>query len=269
MLKAQDLSNKTIADFGTQWSHFTNNEGYYGSRELLQDILGPHTDLRDLSNKSIVDVGSGTGRIVNMLLAAEAAHVTAIEPSNSFNVLKTNTAGHKHKITYLQTTGEHIPLDRPFDYVISFGVIHHIPDPGPVIQASHKALRRGGKIILWLYAYEGNELYLSLAIPLRYITKRIPHRVLLHTASCLTVAAFLYGSLCRFLPLPMRIYMQYHFNRLTLDNKIMTIYDQLNPSYSKYYTKQEAFSLLADAGFTAIKLHHRHRYSWTVTGTKS
>jgi len=269
MLKAQDLSNKTIADFGTQWSHFTNNDGYYGSSELLQDILGPHTDVRALSGKSIVDIGSGTGRIVNMLLAAEATHITAIEPSSAFDVLIQNTAKHKDKITYLQTTGEHIPLVRPFDYAISFGVIHHIPDPGPVIQASHKALRRGGKIILWLYAYEGNQLYLSLAVPLRHLTKRVPHRVLLYTAACLTIPALLYGSLCRFMPLPMRIYMHNHFNRLNLENKIMTIYDQLNPSYAKYYTRQEAFALLANAGFTSIKLHHRHRYSWTVTGTKS
>jgi hypothetical protein len=48
----------------------------------------------------------------------------------------------------------------------------------------------------------------------------------------------------------------------------LAIYDQLNPAYAKYYTREEAAALLAAAGFVDIRLHHRHGYSWSVIGTK-
>jgi hypothetical protein len=48
----------------------------------------------------------------------------------------------------------------------------------------------------------------------------------------------------------------------------VVVYDQLNPAYAKYYTHQEAHDALAQHGFTDIRLHHRHGYSWTVVGTR-
>ncbi|WP_145831617.1 hypothetical protein [Bradyrhizobium huanghuaihaiense] len=48
----------------------------------------------------------------------------------------------------------------------------------------------------------------------------------------------------------------------------LTIYDQLNPAYAKYYTRAEAEALLSDAGFADVQLYHRHGYSWTVSGTR-
>jgi predicted RNA methylase len=40
-----------------------------------------------VAGRQVADIGSGTGRIVAMLLAAGAARVTAIEPSRAFEVL--------------------------------------------------------------------------------------------------------------------------------------------------------------------------------------
>jgi hypothetical protein len=47
------------------------------------------------------------------------------------------------------------------------------------------------------------------------------------------------------------------------------IYDQLNPAYAKYYTRDEAQSLLERHGFSDVRLHHRHGMSWTVVGTRA
>jgi hypothetical protein len=48
----------------------------------------------------------------------------------------------------------------------------------------------------------------------------------------------------------------------------LVIYDQLNPSYVKFYTGAEVRSLLERAGFTGVALHHRRGYSWTALGVK-
>jgi hypothetical protein len=77
-----------------------------------------------------------------------------------------------------------------------------------------------------------------------------------------------YMKACRWLPLPLAAYMQRVMEPLTAAKRRVVIYDQLNPAYAKYYTRDEAQAALAAHGFTDIRLHHRHGYSWTVVGRK-
>ena len=76
-------NDRTIRDFGEQWAHYGENEGYYASPELLRDALGPLLELEALRGLRTADIGSGTGRIVGMLLAAGVDHVVAVEPSDA------------------------------------------------------------------------------------------------------------------------------------------------------------------------------------------
>lgn len=150
-----DLKDQTINDFGEQWTAFRDNPGYYGSADLLADLFGPLLSLDEVKGKRIADIGSGTGRIVNMLLDAGADRVVAVEPSDAMLVLKDNTAARAERIDYLQVPGDQLPPDLGLDYVVSMGVLHHIPEPAPVVRAAYAALRPGGRCIVWLYGYEG------------------------------------------------------------------------------------------------------------------
>ena len=38
------------------------------------------------------------------------------------------------------------------------GVLHHISDPKPFVEAAYKALRPGGRFLVWLYGKEGDNL---------------------------------------------------------------------------------------------------------------
>lgn len=261
-------TERTIADFGDQWVRFTDNSGYYGSRELFDDIVSPLLSEADVADKRVADIGSGTGRIVAMLLAAGAAQVVAIEPSRAFEVLARRFQDQPERVRCYQLPGEGIADLGPFDFVVSFGVLHHIPRPEPVVRASYAALRPGGRLFVWLYGREGNGLYLALTRPLRALTKRLPDRVLDGLVRVLDVPLAGYIRLCRALPLPMAAYMREHLGRLAPDKRRLTIFDQLNPAYAKYYREEEARALLAEAGFRDVTLHHRHGYSWSVIGTK-
>lgn len=154
------------------------------------------------------------------------------------------------------------------DYVVSLGVIHHIPQPAATMRAIHASLKAGGKAIIWLYGKEGNRLYLFFAQPLRLITRRLPHGALHGLSKILDFFLRGYIGLCRHFKLPMRDYMINVVGKWTPHIRLVTIYDQLNPAYAKYYTKDEALRLMADAGFKAVSIHHRHGYSWTVIGEK-
>ena len=76
------------------------------------------------------------------------------------------------------------------------------------------------------------------------------------------------GHAARVLPLPMRDYARGLLKRLTHRQLVATIYDQLKPTYARYYTRDEAQELLQRAGFADVKSHHRHGYSWLVCGTR-
>lgn len=263
-----DLKDRTISDFGDQWTAFRKNPAYYGSTELLADLFGPLLAIEDIKGKTVADIGSGTGRIVNMLLDAGASQVIAVEPSAAIHVLKDNTVSRADKIEYLELTGDKLPNDLNLDYVVSIGVLHHIPEPAPVVSAAFDALRDGGRCIVWLYGREGNETYLSFVMPLRKFTVLLPHKGLVGLCYVLEIALTGYIWLCKMLPLPMRSYMRGVLAQFTREVRRLTIYDQLNPAYAKYYTRNEATALLKDAGFTNIQIHHRHGYSWTVSGVK-
>lgn len=259
---------KTIEDFGQQWTEHRDNSGFYGSTELFVDAFGMFVSLEEIRGKRVGDIGSGSGRIVNMLLAAGAREVVAVEPSAAMDVLKENTAKDKDRITYVHATGEAIADFSDLDLIVSYGVLHHITDPTPVVRAAKKALRPGAKFLAWLYGKEGNAAYLAIAEPMRLVTKRMPDVLLRGVAQAMTMALSVYVPACEKLPLPLAGYMNNVVAKLDHDKRYLVVYDQLNPAYAKYYREREARALFEDGGFSKVDLHHRHGYSWTVAGTK-
>lgn len=260
-----DRATETIKDFGEQWTKYPDNTGFYASSCMLADILGPLMPLDELKGKRVADIGSGSGRIVRMLLDAGAAYVLAVEPSDAFEVLRRNVTS--ANVGFLHATGDQLPPTGDLDFVVSIGVLHHIPDPKPVIEAAHRALRPGGRLVLWLYGREGNSAYLALALPLRIVTTRLPHRMLAGVAWSLELALRGYARLARRVRVPLRDYLQL-LDALTPEQRRLVIYDQLRPAEAKYYTRGEAERLVVPP-FASAHLYHRRGYSWTVVAQKS
>lgn len=261
-------SDATINDFGAQWTRLTENTGYYASIELLGDLLEPLVPLESLKGARVAEVGSGTGRIVNMLLDAGVQHVTALEPSAAMGVLRDNTKTRSERIDYVIATGDRLPVDPPFDFVFSIGVIHHIPDPLPVLRRMYASLKPGGTAFIWVYGHEGNEIYLRIFGPVRRVTPKIPDGILRFATHLLAACLWAYIRLCAVFPLPMRGYMRGLLAKYKYKNLFLTVFDQLNPTHAVYYRREEALALMADAGLENVRIHHRHGYSWSVAGTK-
>jgi SAM-dependent methyltransferase len=171
-------------------------------------------------------------------------------------------------VTLLNIQGEEFPLNLNLDYIFSIGVIHHVPDPLPIIKRAYQSLKPNGKLVVWVYGSENNLSYISVVSALRLITTRLPHsaRVAVSKAICPLLDA--YTFFCRALPLPLKGYLLNVLSKFTKEKRRLVIYDQLNPAYVKYYKKKEIETLIREGGFEKITLHHRHGYSWTIVGEK-
>ncbi|MBY0550373.1 MAG: class I SAM-dependent methyltransferase [Candidatus Obscuribacterales bacterium] len=262
------LNSKTIADSAEQWLQYSDNTGYWASLDYLRDIFGPVHDVESLTGCYGAEIGSGAGRIVNMLLDAGASKVVAIEPSKWFALLCQNVRRRSNRVIPVHAEGEAIREYTDLDFICSIGILHHIADPDRIIRACVSALKPGGKVLIWVYGHEGNELYLAFSAPLRALTTKLPHWGLELLTLSLIPWLVAYKNLCKVFPLPMRSYMLNHIDRLDGLQIRQTIYDQLTPAYVKYYIREEAIALLQNNGLVNVQCHHRHSYSWTVVGEK-
>ena len=260
--------DRTIQDFGEQWTRYRDNSGYYGSAALFADVFGPLLRAEDLRELRVCEIGAGTGRFVNIVLAAGAAHVVALEPSDAFEVLRENTRASAERVTYLRLTGDLLPADLALDWVLSIGVLHHVADPAAVLRAALRALKPGGRVGIWVYGRENNATWLAVLRVLRTFTRSLPHPLLAALVRIIDVPAGIYVRLCRTIPLPLHRYVTNVLGRMTPDKRRLVIYDQLNPEIARYYRGEEVETLLKEAGFEGVRLYHRHGYSWAATAVR-
>lgn len=103
--------------------------------------------LVDLSGKTILDVGTGSGKWVDFL-RRQGSDATGLEPARELysHFLKDKPG------FYCQTTAEFIEshAETRFDVITSFDVLEHIEDPRSFLRDIHTLLKPGGYLFLSL-----------------------------------------------------------------------------------------------------------------------
>ena len=90
--------------------------------------------------QSVLDVGSGTGRAVRFLgQRCPEVQVQGVEPVDELR-----KQAHALGTALHDASGEHLPFDDgSFDIVMSFGLLHHVPDPVPIVAEMMRVARFG------------------------------------------------------------------------------------------------------------------------------
>lgn len=104
--------------------------------------------LRSLEIRSLLDVGSATGRgLQAMATALPGVQVCGVEPVTAL-VQEGRSAGVTGSVSLVQATGNALPFaDCSFDVVSEFATLHHVPDPSAVVGEMLRVARRAVAIV--------------------------------------------------------------------------------------------------------------------------
>lgn len=145
----QNIDRSVVESFGEEWEKFYqfDNEDI---EQLGKEYFG-FIDKLIINNKtSVLDVGCGTGRWTKYL-SSKVDCIEAIDPSKAiFYADKLLKDVNNVRLSIAST--ENIPFDdESFDFVMSVGVLHHIPDTQKAMMDCVKKVKKRGHFYVYLY----------------------------------------------------------------------------------------------------------------------
>lgn len=148
-LPQQNIDKKVVESFGEEWSKF-----HAFSQEDLDQVGDMYFDIitDEMVNKNTYgfDLGCGTGRWTKVL-ADRIGFMEAIDPSDALYaadvLLKDN-----ENVRLSRGSSDNIPFDdETFDFGMSIGVLHHIPDTPKAMRSCVEKVKKGGFFYTYLY----------------------------------------------------------------------------------------------------------------------
>jgi ubiquinone/menaquinone biosynthesis C-methylase UbiE len=122
-------------------------------------------DFERFSGKSVLEIGCGSGA-ASCLFAKGGANVTAIDIThNAIRLSRANAIAQGLNISFLQQDAEQMVFhDNSFDYVFSWGVLHHTRNTGNALSEMYRVTKKGGSSSIMVYnknslRYYGKGLY--------------------------------------------------------------------------------------------------------------
>lgn len=246
--------------FGYEWKKFDKIIPEYET-QFLKWVYPLQT--HDFENKKFLDAGCGIGRNSYWPLTYGASEGTGFDYNkDTIRVAKRNLSEWKNiKIDYESIYD--ISYQNDFDIVFSIGVIMFLEDPHLAIKNLVNAAKKGGIVLIWVYAYEGNEWIVKFLTPIRSITSRLPLPLTDIIAKVLSIPLYIFLKL---IPQSHPYLHQLSKNKFWHIHSI--VFDQLIPRVANYWKKGEALSLFESKGLENIQIFRVNENSWTVLGYK-
>ncbi len=115
--------------------------------------------LHSLKNRTVLDVGCGSGYHMWRMLGQQAKMVVGVDPSQLF-LMQFQAIKHFNpdpRIHLLPLGVEQLPALNAFDTVFSMGVLYHRRSPMDFLLQLKEQLRSGGQLVLETLVVEGDE----------------------------------------------------------------------------------------------------------------
>ena len=271
MEERSEAESRTADAFGKQWAEAGVFSLTYGQDEDYFDQFFHPLSLDSLRDRITLDAGCGNGRLLELVLRYDPALIVGLDYSSSVEIAFRRTR-HADHVLIVQGSILAPPLaERRFEVIFSLGVVHHLASPSVGVERLGGLLKEQGKMHLWTYAREGNELYLAVAGPMRRLSRRLPARALWGFSFALALAGWPYLLLCsaseRWLrgrhPLPMSRYLAFLYS-LGFRVFALVIHDQLAPAIAHYPRRSELLEWCRKPSLTVNHLDMRTENSWRI-----
>lgn len=247
--------------FGYEWKKYADMDSRYEEQFKNWTGLSPQS----WEGKDVLDTGCGMGRNSYWPLRYGARSVLAFDnDEQSLASARRTLAGfpnatvERHDLSQLLWQGE-------FDIVLCIGVLHHVRRPELALQNMVRALRTGGRLVVWVYSYEGNEWIVRFVNPIRkHFTSRLPLSLVHVLAYGASIPLYLFVKVFRG-PTP------YLAQLATFKFKHIhsIVFDQLIPTVANYWRRDEVRKLVETLPLTHVTVERPpNAMGWVLTATK-
>ncbi len=197
-IENKNLDNSTVASFGNEWEVFSDFED-----EEINFIAKDYFDIvndEDIENKIVLDAGCGSGRWTKYIVK-KAKHVELVDPSEAIFVAAKLLKKFSN-VSISHASIDQLPFkDEHFDFIMSLGVIHHIPNMELALKHLTSKLKKDGKILLYIYYNLENRSIIYKAIftissVFRFLISKLPFMP--KKIICEIIAIIIYYPLSKF-----------------------------------------------------------------------
>lgn len=245
-----------------QWSKFIDNELF-----LFKDWIYPVT-IEDFKGKDVLECGCGGGQHTSFL-APIAREIVAVD-LNTIEIAKERNR-YFDNIKYIEADVSTMELGRTFDIVFSIGVVQHTDDPDKTVVNLIRHVKKGGRLVIWVYSKEGNFPVEKIIEPLRkaFLTK-MKRDHLVRLSQWLTFILYIPIYTIYLLPLRWLPYHEYfsNFRKLSFNRNTLNVFDKLNAPQVQFINKQRAERWM-NKEFKDINISPYMGVSWRISGVKS
>lgn len=219
----------------------------------------------DWRGKNFLDAGCGMGRNSYWPLKYGAASGVAVD------IDERSLAGARRNLKPFPTMEVmhasiyDLPFEDRFDLAFSIGVIHHLEHPGRALGKMTRAVKPGGRVLIWVYGSENNGWLVLILNPLRRILfSRLPIGLTHHLS--------LYPALLLWLALRLGLRPLDYFRliaKFDFAHVRAIVFDQMLPRIAHYWPRERVERMMAEAGLEDVRLTWVNQMSWAAVGTRT
>ncbi len=272
-----NIDKVTVKAFGDEWTSF--NEFSPAEIKLIGDsYFDIVTDEMINSETVMADFGCGSGRFTKYW-QGKAKKIVAIDPSDAIYAAD-KLIGNDDSIQLVKASISNIPFeDGYFDFAMSIGVLHHIPDTQKAMSDCVRKVKKGGWFYTYLYYSLDNRgvlfrLLFKLSNVFRVVISSMPQK--LKAFCCDLTAIFFYmplvllARLMRKIGIPSKIWQKiplsaYHDKSFfVIRNDAL---DRFGTPLEQRFSRAEIKTMMENSGLGEIIFSEKPGY-WHAVGKK-
>ena len=247
--------------FGYEWSAYSDLLPEYEEQFRRWTV---HLLPEEWRGLSFLDAGCGMGRNSLWPMRYGAAEGVAIDIDARSLASARRTLAPFPAVEVRHASIYELPFDARFDIAFSIGVIHHLADPEQALQAIARAVKPGGRVLIWVYGRDGNRWLIGVLDPLRKaLFSRLPIALVHHLS--------LYPAATLWLLLRLGLRPNAYFSllsRLGFGHLRSIVFDQMLPRIAHYWPRETVEALMHSAGLDDIRIAAVNGISWSAIGTR-